>query len=132
MRQSYNQQKWPSAPVLQFRLTPPQERDFTETIVALVDTGADFTLIPQDILIKIDVPEMRWAYVRGLWGEELAVSLYLVDLHLDNMVLPGIEVAGIPEIYPATDEDNEAILGRNVLNKLTLLLDGPPEQIEVL
>ena len=132
MRVPYSELKWPSAPVLQFRLTPPQESAFTETIIALVDTGADFTLIPQDILLKINAPEMRWAYIRGLWGEQHPVTLYLVDFHVDNIVLPGIEVAGIERSYTEFDEDNEAILGRNILNKLTLLLDGPHSQTEIL
>jgi hypothetical protein len=44
--------------------------------------------------------------------------LYLVDIQIGNMTLPGLEVVG-------DEVSNEIILGRNVLNRLRVLLDGP-------
>ncbi len=73
---------------------------------------------------------MRWAYLRGLWSEQRPVTLYLVDLHLENSILPGVEVIGVEE--EEADEDQEIVLGRNVLNQLVLLLDGPRKQTDVL
>lgn len=57
-------------------------------------------------------------------------DVYLVDLHLDHGVLANIEVVGISGDDP--EDDQEMILGRNVLNKLIVLLDGPRLQSEVL
>ena len=65
--------------------------------------------------------------MRGLWSEPRQVTLYLVDLHVETGVLPGVEVAGM-----ADEEDQEIVLGRNVLNQLILLLDGPRLQTDVL
>jgi len=96
---------------------------------ALVDTGADFTLAPLQWLLEIDAPEVRWAFLRGLWSEARHVTLYLVDVHFENVVLPGIEVAGVE--YDS-ENDAEIVLGRNALNNLILLLDGPREQADLL
>jgi hypothetical protein len=82
--------------------------------------------------LDIDAPEVRWAYLRGLWSEQRPVTLYLVDLHLENGILPGVEVIGIDEDDIETEEDREIVLGRNILNQLILLLDGPNEQTDVL
>jgi hypothetical protein len=47
-----------------------------------------------------------------------------VDIEINGDTLPNLEVVG--------DElTEEIILGRDVLNKLKLLLDGPREQVEV-
>jgi len=60
------------------------------------------------------------------------VTLYLVDIHLDNGVLLGVEVVGIDEDDIETEDDREIVLGRNVLNQLILLLDGRSQQTDIL
>ena len=87
----YSRQKFPSAPVLNVRLSQPGEMIRTVELTALIDTGGDFTTVSLDWLLQIGAPEVRWAYLRGVWGEQRAVTLYLVDLHLDTGVLPGVE-----------------------------------------
>ncbi len=44
--------------------------------------------------------------------------MFTVDIGIDQLCLPAVEVVG-------DERGNEIILGRNVLNKLRLLLDGP-------
>jgi hypothetical protein len=46
------------------------------------------------------------------------VNLFLVDVHIGENVLPHVQVVG-------DEVGDEVILGRDVLNKLKLLLDGP-------
>jgi hypothetical protein len=127
MSTPYQQDRFPSAPVLPVRLGIPREAAHDTVFSALIDTGADFTLVPLTWLVQIDAPESRYAYVRGLWSEQRQVTLYLVDLHLETGVLPGVEVAGIDD-----EDDQEIVLGRNVLNQLILLLDGPHLATDVL
>lgn len=45
-------------------------------------------------------------------------DLYLVDVQIGEITLPGIEVVG-------DEQTNEVVLGRDVLNRLRVLLDGP-------
>jgi len=54
-------------------------------------------------------------------GEDRAVQLFLVDIELGGLRLPGILVVG-------DEQGDEVVLGRNILNKLRLVLDGPASQ----
>lgn len=132
MSTDYSRQRLPPAPVLEVKLSQPGEIAQTEAMAALIDTGGDFTTAPLNWLLQIDAPEVRWAYLRGLWSEQRPVTLYLVDLHLEHSVLPGVEVIGIEEDDIEVEDDREIVLGRNVLNQLILLLDGPHRQTEIL
>lgn len=63
--------------------------------------------------------------VRGYTGGRRSVRTYLVDIEIGLLALPGIEIVG--------DEATDGILlGRDVLNRLRLLLDGPRRRTEVL
>ncbi len=63
--------------------------------------------------------------LRSQWGERRTVFLYLVNLQIGTLELTGVYVVG--------DElGKEFILGRNVLNELRLLLDGPAELTQLL
>ncbi|MCS6910524.1 MAG: hypothetical protein NZM11_08150 [Anaerolineales bacterium] len=116
----------PPAPIIQLRVSAPFEAASEPVTVALIDTGADLTLIPLDMLLKVGAPEMRQALARGVWDEPRPVTLYQVDLHIADHKLVGVEVIGLD-----TDEP-EIILGRDVVNRLILLLDGPQLQLNIL
>jgi hypothetical protein len=128
MQVEYSRAKFPPAPVLDIALSAPRDVARIGPFPALVDTGGDFTLIPLSWLLDVGAPEVQWAYLRGPWSEQRPVTLYFVDLHLDSGVLPGVEVIGVEE----EEADEEIVLGRNVLNRLILLLDGPHGLTDVL
>ncbi len=92
---------------------------------ALVDTGADATLIPAQYLADREIELLQTARIRSHWGEFRTVRLYLINLIVAGEHLAGIEVV-------ADERDDEIILGRNVLNRLLLLIDGPRNQTDVL
>jgi predicted aspartyl protease len=82
------------------------------------------TAIPVGLLAQIAAPASRRAYVQAHWGSRLKVSLHTVDIVIGGLRLPGIEVI-------SDKRGQEIILGRDVLNKLWLGLDGPQRQTEV-
>jgi predicted aspartyl protease len=84
----------------------------------ILDTGADATLVPQDLLQELGSRRTFEMWLRSQWGERRVVFLHLVDIQIGEIILPGIYVVG-------DDLGNEVILGRDVLNRLRLLLDGP-------
>lgn len=96
----------------------------TSRLNALVDTGADGTLIPISHLRSIQAYPIAETFLRSHWGERRRVHLFHVDLRIDGISLPGVTVVG-------DDQGQEIILGRDVLNKLRLLLDGPLNEVEV-
>ena len=128
---AYIKNKFPPAPILNIALSVPGEGAQTELTPALIDTGSDFTLVPEKWLQSIDAPRSRPARVRGLWSAYHEVTLFLVDIHLDIGALPGIEVVRVMK-SDGLFENEEIVLGRNVLNMLILLLEGPIEQTSIL
>lgn len=88
------------------------------TLAALIDTGADATLIPVPHLRAIGARQVFEMGLRSQWGERRMVYLYLVDVHVGGVTLPGVYVVG-------DEMGDEVILGRDVLNRLRITLDGP-------
>lgn len=92
---------------------------------AIVDTGADMTIAPADILVDLQAQSMQETNLVSQWGDTHPVILYLVDLEIADQVFPGVLVAG-------DETADEIILGRNLLNLLPIFLDGPEQQSHVL
>ena len=128
MPSKYDFEKFPPAPVLEIRVSVPYGAAGDEIHIALIDTGSDFTIMPLSLVAKMDAPESRLANVRALWGESRIITLYYVDIHFETGTIPNVEVIGSPD----ASRDNEIILGRNVLNRLILLLDGHEAQTDIL
>jgi hypothetical protein len=125
MKQSYNQDYSPPIPILEVRISTPEWELYTELLQAIVDTGADGTLVPIEHLQKIEASIEGQCGLRSQWGERQLVNLYLVDVEVGQLTLPGLWVVG-------DEVGDEVVLGRNVLNHLRLLLDGPAETIDTL
>jgi predicted aspartyl protease len=96
----------------------------TEQVQALLDTGSDGSLVPIAYFEEILAPPMAETHIRSHWGEWRAVQLFAVDIELGNLRLPSVFVVG-------DEQGNEIVLGRNVLNRLRLLLDGPAELSDI-
>lgn len=96
----------------------------TMPLSGLIDSGVDITIIPLGFLRAIGAEKIYSAQLRAHWGERRGVAVFLVDLEIENQLLPGIEVVG-------DERGQDILLGRNVLNKLILQLDGPSQQTDV-
>jgi len=119
MKTPYSRKYFPPAPILSVSLAVPEGAPQLGPHIALVDTGADGTFVPTRFLEDLVAPIVYATYVRPSLGEgRHRVWVYQVDILLDSTRLPGIEVVG-------DDWGDEIILGRNFLNRLRMLLDGP-------
>jgi predicted aspartyl protease len=116
----------PPIPALDITLQTPDEERSLGPLVAILDTGADITMVPLKLLEKIKAPELDEVRVRSHWGDYNTFTTYMVSIKFGNEVLSGVEVVG--DLYSS----NEAILGRDVLNKLLLLIDGREERTDIL
>lgn len=108
-------------PVLSVRFRRLAETTATESYQAIVDTGADMTIAPAEILLNLQAQDIQETNLISQWGDVHQVVLYLVDLEVGDQLFPGVMVAG-------DDTTDEVILGRNLLNMLPLFLDGPQQQ----
>ena len=125
MAHLYRSDLYPPIPVLPVVLYHAASGVGIAEISALVDTGADATLVAARYLRQIAAEELYVTRVRSHWGESRAAKIYLVDMEVVGQRLPGVEVI-------ADDQSNDVLLGRTVLNRLILLLDGPGRRVDLL
>lgn len=119
----YDAKRFPPAPVAAIRLTAGETNSSTADLAALIDTGADASFAPLSVLESIQAGIGKIYRARSLWGEKQSFSSFIVDLHLYDITLPGVIMLGY--------DGDEIVLGRDVLNKLWLELDGPAQKVDV-
>ncbi len=121
----YSRSYFPPAPIVEVTFVSVAENLRVGPLPAFVDSGADGTIVPVEYLNHIRAPSTVEMSIRSQWGERHRVLMYLVDVQIGDMTMPGIEVVG-------DETSNEIVLGRDVLNRLRVLLNGPEETTEVL
>ncbi len=124
MSEGYLTHYFPPIPALSVYLARVGETPSIGPFVAILDTGSDATLIPVKYIEQLDVPADYPTQLRGPWGNARRIQVYTIDFVISGMSLPGVEIVG-------DDMGSEIILGRNILNRLVLLLDGPKQQSDV-
>ena len=124
MKYPYDASYQPSFPVVRVVFHNSEEGLRTAAENALLDTGSDGSLVPIAYLRQVFAPALIDTRIRSHWGEWRSAQLFVVDLELDGLRLPGVFVVG-------DEQGDEIVLGRNVLNKLRLLLDGPASATEI-
>ncbi len=123
--QEYNGRDFdPPMPVLQIGLSKPGIERAKQTIEVIVDTGADGTLLPIDVLASIGVRAIDRASLIGITGERQLVDIYVVTIHIGTCLIRGIKVAALPP-------ETTGILGRDVINQLQIHLIGPAQMLEL-
>jgi len=91
---------------------------------ALVDSGADATIIPINSLQEIHARRSRKMWMRGTAGGRVLVDLYQISFQVGSFTQALLEVVGGPQ-------NGEVIVGRDVLNHLTVTLNGPAYSVEI-
>lgn len=120
-RQPFSNAYFPPMPVVDVWIASPTEQTWVGPFTAIIDSGADFAIVPSSLLLPLNPPVVRPATLSSQWQEEHSVYVYEIDLRLGDITLPAIDVAGDPF-------SQDILLGRNVLNLLDIRLQGP-EQI---
>lgn len=121
----YDETYFPAMPVLRVAVDgyaglAPQQ------VTALVDSGADGTMIPINVLEAGGALHEDTVIMRGVLGVGEPVDRYTVAIQLGAVVIHGIRAVAIPA-------GDESIIGRDVLNYLAVTLNGPAHvtQVEV-
>lgn len=124
MKRTYSQTHFPPAPLLRVRFGNAEDMRFTQLADGFVDTGADSTIVPIKLLRRIGAVIGGFQSIRSQWGEARTVKMYIVDVEVEGINFPGIWVVG-------DDRGDEVVLGRNLLNRMRILLDGLGEKVEI-
>ena len=110
----------PPAPVAQVLLRNPDGGAAVGDVPLLVDSGADVTLLPRAAVERLGIAAAGGQYeLVGFDGSRSLAPSAVVELVLLRWTFRGQ--------YLLID-DERCVLGRNVLNHLAVLLDGPRGQ----
>ena len=111
----------PPAAVATVSLRRSGKDDSLRDVALLIDTGADMTLLPRWALARLGIapqPDVTYEVVDFQGGRSAAQAVDL-DMIFLNKAFRGR--------YLVTEEQH-GILGRDVLNSLRLLFDGPAQE----
>ena len=111
----------PPAPVARVMLRNPQSGATVSDVPLLVDTGADITLLPRTAVEGLGVPllaDQRYKLM-GFDGSKSFAPVVILDLLFLRRAFRGR--------YLLLEEEH-GIMGRDILNHVILLLDGPQQQ----
>ncbi|MDM8529104.1 aspartyl protease family protein [Anaerolineales bacterium HSG24] len=120
---TYSSKYEPSAPVVEIMVCKTGQTDNGVVLSALIDSGADATMLPITTLQTIGARYVETRQMRGVTGVALTVDLYVVMIQIGRQVIHAIRAVAT--------QDDEAIIGRDVLNQLVVTLNGPAEVTEM-
>jgi len=121
---AYSAHYQPAAPVAEIEVMGVGSRGAPVTLTTLLDSGADATILPIDILRTVGASYVETMHMQGVTGIRVPVDLYLVRVQIGPHNVGAVRaVAGA--------RHGEAILGRDVLNQLVVTLNGPANVTEL-
>jgi predicted aspartyl protease len=111
----------PPAPVARVMLRNPYSGATVSDVLLLVDTGADITLLPRTAVEQLGVPLVAGQQyeLMGFDGSTSFAPVVILDLLFLRRAFRGQ--------YLLTEEER-GIMGRDILNHVIVLLDGPRQE----
>lgn len=115
----YDSSYYPSAPIVAVVVFANRIKGESRSrqLTCLVDSGADNTTLPMEVLRAINAPRVERAQIRTVSGVAHSVELFSVVIQIGNIRLGGIRAVGMSNLA-------EPILGRDILNHLIVTLNG--------
>jgi len=111
----------PPAPVAQVTLRNLHSGATVSDVLLLLDTGADVTLLPRTAVEQLGVPLLAGQRyeLMGFDGSKSFAPVVMLDLLFLKRAFRGRYLL---------IEEERGILGRDILNHVVLLVDGPQQQ----
>jgi len=113
---AYDRSFSPPAPVADVTIANPVTGARSGVLRGKLDSGADVTVIPERLVVQLRLTPRGRIWTRGYDGTYTQRPVYYVRLRVE-----GFDLAVVRCI--AADRAN-VLLGRNVLNRFVITLDG--------
>lgn len=90
--------------------------------IAIIDTGADLTLIRNPIIRKLGLLQTNERELLDFQGNLFAVKFYSARIIIDNIMDEICEVGGT---------DHDALIGMDLIMKWHILINSPNDKFEI-
>ncbi len=124
MKLAYSADFTPPAPVISAQISTLADAGRSRVWPTLIDTGSDTTAIPTLVVEQLQLAPAGEALIQAYDGPPMRRPLYDIVLQVAHIRFEGLSVI--------VCSGNHVILGRDVINHLRLLLDGPAQRLEIL
>lgn len=124
IRYRYTNQLNPPAPFVNVSLACPATGRRVANMPAQVDSAADRTVLPGDVVESLALVEDGRAFFQGFAGEIVELPVFLVEVQVHEFP-PLLLRAALGE------RETYILLGRDALNNYRLVLDGPELALEI-
>jgi hypothetical protein len=114
----------PPAPFVNVSVQCPTTGRQAAGLAAQVDTAADRTVLPAQVVAALGLVEVGRFLIEGFGGHIIELPTYLVAVRIHD--LPAVEVRAV-----LGEREPYILMGRDVLNGYRLLLDGPKLALEI-
>jgi len=123
-RYRYNQQVKPPAPFAYASVSATAEGAPSLECPAQLDTAADLSVVPRRIVDQLQLDRLGEFETLGFGGHVMTMPTFLVRIQLRGLPSQVVEVL-------ASREEPYVLLGRDVLNRFRVTLDGPNLMLEI-
>jgi hypothetical protein len=123
MKRSYDSNFRPPAPVADVLIAHPVS-GASHSTTGKLDSGADVTVIPQRLVPLLGLSPKGHTWAKGFDGTYSRRPVYYVGLTVEGTALAAVRCI-------AADR-SDVLLGRNVLNRFLITLDGKHLESEML
>jgi predicted aspartyl protease len=120
MREYEHEEEDPPAPCMSARVSNPI-LDLHENVRAKLDTGADLTVITEDLAQRLELVSSGSETFRGFDGQPTVRATHYVNIELDGYSFKMVKVT----------YGSQVLIGRDILNKLEIHLNGKAQTFEV-
>ena len=123
MEYKYSKNFNPPAPVIEISVSAPLSKDAI-SLRALIDSGADITVVPERIVSQLKLRRVDSALTTGFGKGVMEAAVYAATLSVEGILKP--------KIYRFLSwSENYVLLGRDLLNQLVTVLNGPNEELKL-
>lgn len=119
----YDSSYHPAMPVIEIQIRRRANQP-SLTLTAIVDSGADATLIPLQYLRQLQARKGQRKWLSGMAGGRYEVDLYTLAVQVGEEQTHYLDVVG-------TEHHDEIIVGRDLLNQYIVTLNAPGNTIDM-